>query len=78
MNGLVKFVHYFFRLFNCKTEPIGYYSERLTEPQEVIWKNIGESSTKKQKVRIQTTILGVGFMILTFAILYFPMIKIDE
>lgn len=52
MNGLVKFTHYFFRLFKSKIEPINYYSERLTEPQEVLWKNIGESSTKKQKVRI--------------------------
>ena len=78
MNGLFKFAHYFFRLFKSKIEPINYYSERLTEPQEIIWKNIGESSTKKQKVRIQTTIIGVGFMIITFAVLYFPMYKVDE
>lgn len=61
-----------------KSDPIGYYSERIAEPQELYWNNIGESSTHKQKVRMETTFIGIGFMFLSFAVFYFPMYKIDE
>lgn len=78
MNECTKFVHYISKIMGCKSDPISYYSERVAEPQEIHWKYIGESSTYKQKVRIETTVLGIGFMLLSFAIFYFPMIKIDE
>lgn len=78
MNEALKFLHYMSKILGIKSSPIGYYSERLAEPQEIYWNNIGESSTHKQKVRLETTFLGIGFMIISFAILYFPMYKIDE
>ena len=65
-------------MLGMRSDPIGYYSERLAEPQEIYWNNIGESSTHKQKVRLETTFIGIGFMLLCFAIFYFPMYKVDE
>jgi uncharacterized membrane protein YvlD (DUF360 family) len=78
MSEIKKSIHYISKMLGIKSSPIGYYSERLVEPQELHWNNIGESSTHKQKVRMETTFLGIGFMLLSFAILYFPMYKIDE
>ena len=78
MSEFFKFLHYMSKIFKFKSDPIGYYSERVGEPQELYWGNIGESSTHKQKVRMETTLIGVGFMFLSFAVFYFPMYKIDE
>jgi hypothetical protein len=78
MNEGIKFLHYMSRICGMKSDPISYYSERVAEPQELYWNNIGESSTHKQKVRMETTFIGIAFMILSFAIFYFPMYKIDE
>ncbi len=78
MSEFFKFLHYMSKIFKFKSDPIGYYSERVSEPQELYWGNIGESSTHKQKVRMETTLIGVGFMLLSFAVFYFPMYKIDE
>jgi hypothetical protein len=78
MNEGLKFLHYMSKMLGMKSDPIGYYSERLAEPQEIYWNNIGESSTHKQKVRMETTFIGIGFMILSFGIFYFPMYKVDE
>lgn len=78
MNEGLKFLHYMSKMLQLKSDPIGYYTERVAEPQEIYWNNIGESSTHKQKVRMQTTFIGIGFMFLSFAIFYFPMYKIDE
>lgn len=33
MSELVKFWYYFTKLLGCKSEAIGYYSERIAEPQ---------------------------------------------
>jgi len=52
MNEFSKFAHYMSKILGMKSDPIGYYSERLSEPQEIYWKYIGESSTHKQKVRM--------------------------
>jgi hypothetical protein len=32
----------------------------------------------KTKVRVETTAIGIGFMLISFAIFYFPTIKADE
>ena len=78
LNELVKFWFYFTKLIACKSEAIGYYSERLSEPQEIHWKYIGESSTVKQMARIKTSIIGIGIAILVFMAFYFPMLKVDQ
>lgn len=78
MNEFVKFWHYIAKILNIEKNPIDYYSERISEPQEIYWKYIGESSTNKQKARLQTTLYGVLLIIISFAVFYFPMIKIDE
>lgn len=77
MNEGLKFLHYMSKMLQLKSDPISYYTERVAEPQEIYWNNIGESSTHKQKVRMETTFIGIGFMFLSFAIFYFPMYKID-
>ena len=41
MNELTKFWFYFTKAVGCKSESIGYYSERIAEPQEIYWKYIG-------------------------------------
>ena len=41
VNEFIKFMHYCSKILGCKSEPIGYYSERIAEPQEVHWKYIG-------------------------------------
>lgn len=53
-------------------------ADKIPEPQEIIWKYVGESSVTKTVVRIKTTVLGFGFMIAAFLLLYFPIIKVDE
>ena len=41
MNEALKFLHYMSRILGLRSSPIGYYSERLAEPQEIYWNNIG-------------------------------------
>jgi hypothetical protein len=78
MSEITKFWFYFTKLLGQKSESVSFYSERIAEPQEIYWKYIGESSTHKQKVRIETTLIGVGLVLLVFVIFYFPMLKIDQ
>lgn len=78
MSEIVKFFHYFSKLLGYKSDAINYYSERIAEPQEIYWKYIGESSTHKQKVRIETTVIGVALVLVCFAIFYFPLLKVDQ
>lgn len=78
LNSFVKFGYYISKLLGFKRNSIGYFSERIAEPQEIYWKFIGESSTQKEKVRIQTTIVGASFICISFAALYFPMLEIDN
>lgn len=78
MSEFTKFCYYSSKLVGYKSASINYYSERIAEPQEIYWKYIGESSTHKQKVRIETTIIGVALVLICFAIFYFPLLKVDQ
>ncbi len=78
INGLSKFRFYVSRLFGVGTKDLSIFSDPLSEPQEVNWKYIGEKSVHKTKVRLETTVIGLGFMLLCFILLYFPIVKIDE
>lgn len=78
MSELTKFFYYTFRMVGIKLNPISYYTEKIVEPEEVHWRYIGESSTHKAKVRLETTFIGIGFMLICFGLFYFPMIYAKE
>ena len=78
INELKKFLFYSAKMIGYKGLDQGYFTESLPEPEEIYWKFIGESSTQKQKVRLETTLIGLGVTVLCFAVFYFPMIKINE
>lgn len=65
-------------MLGCQKGSVSYYSERMAEPQEVYWKNIGQSSTNKVKTRIETTLVGLAFIAISFGLFYFPLLVIDE
>lgn len=66
------------KLVGRNTQKLHFFADKIPEPQEINWKYIGESSVHKTKVRIETTVIGIGFMVICFMLLYFPIIKIDE
>lgn len=66
------------KMLGKNTLNLHFFADKLPEPQEILWKYIGESSVTKTIVRIKTTVIGFGFLIVAFLLLYFPIIKIDE
>lgn len=65
-------------MLGCKRESVGYFTERVAEPQEIYWKYIGESSTQKEKVRIETAFVCAAVVALVYGVMYFPMLIIDK
>lgn len=77
VNNFSKLYHYSSKLLCSREDNLPFYSERISEPQEIHWKFKGESSTHKLKVSFQTILIGASFIVVMFIILYFPMISID-
>ncbi len=77
MNECKKYVTYFCQLLGLSSQKGGMIADSVSEPEEIIWKYVGESSARKIKVRIQTTAIGLGFLLLAFSLLYFPIVKIN-
>ena len=78
INECSKFIFHSMKLVGKNTQKLHFFADKIPEPQEINWKYIGESSVQKTKVRIETTTIGIGFMVICFMLLYFPIIKIDQ
>lgn len=77
INEVRKLNFHISKLLGQNTQKLHFFADEITQPQEILWQHIGESSVTKTKVRIQTTLIGLGFIIVAFLILYFPIVKID-
>lgn len=66
------------KLLKMNTRKLHFYADKIAEPQEILWNFIGESSSAKTKVRIETTVIGFGFMLVCFMVLYFPYEEANE
>lgn len=47
MNECKKYVSYFCQLLRLSSQKGGMIADSVSEPEEIIWKYVGESSTKK-------------------------------
>ena len=78
INEAKKLVFHISKLLGQNTQKLHFFADKIAEPQEILWKYIGESSVTKTQVRIKTTVIGIGFIIVAFLILYFPIVRIDS
>lgn len=52
---------------------MGMHCGAVSEPGEVIWKYIGDSSIAKTKVRLETWAISIIFLVICYAVVFYPM-----